>query len=105
MAEEAKGALAPLLGSPSVAEILARPVDNMTPAELLARASVRGLQQLYAIIDAPLDPDDVKQRRLIGDMAFAANKLFQRAASGERHDDVLRRLAELMEAEAAKDRT
>lgn len=71
----------------------------------LARSASVGLDQLEAIICEPLDPDDVKQRRLVGDMALAVNKLFFQAAAQAyqaRRDDDLARLIQLIAEESAK---
>ena len=79
--------------NPLLPEIMQKPVGELSAPEALARASLSGLQQLVRIIEQPLDlraePDDIvmphelKMQRLIGDMAFGANRLFARVAEGE----------------------
>ncbi len=76
-----------------------KPVEAMLPAELMGAAAVKGLRQLYAILDQPLDPDDLKQQRLIGDMALGVNKLLARHVEREGREDTIGRLLALIEAE------
>jgi hypothetical protein len=77
------------------------PVEELTGAQALGRASLAGLHQLIRIIEQPIDPDDLKQQRLIGDMALGANKLLQRHAQGERNHDLVAKLLAILEAEKA----
>ncbi len=53
-----------------------------SPGEQLGRAAISGLTKLEQIIALPLNEDDPKQMRLIGDMSLGVCKLFQRAAEG-----------------------
>ena len=102
---EMKGSIMP--------EIMEKPVAELTAPEALARASLSGLQQLVRIIEQPLDlraesgdivmPHELKMQRLVGDMAFGANRLFARVAEGElrgRQADALGKL--LAEIASAK---
>lgn len=73
-------------------------------ADLLSHAAHQGLQRLYEIVSTPLDWDDPKQVRLIGDMALGVSRLALRAAEGEfraRRDDALTRLLEEIQHERA----
>ena len=101
MAERAVAVLGPVIEATAV-EVVDKPVEAMNPAELLGATSLQGLRRLHEIVSEPLDPDDLKQRRLVGDMAVAVNKLFMRAAEGEfraRRDDALGRLLALIAAD------
>ena len=77
-------------------------MTTMPPAQVAAAASLKGLQQLYRIIDQPLDYQDMKQMRLVGDMALGVNRLFMKAAKEEREGDVLTTLLDIIKAEKAK---
>ncbi len=107
MVERAKAELVRAAGELEAAlpaEVITRPIESLSAPEALGRASLSGLHQLARLIEEPLDPDDVKQRRLIGDMALGVNRLFMRAAEGEfraRHDDVLGKLLKSIRAEKA----
>ena len=73
-------------------------------ADLLSHAAHQGLQRLYEIVSTPVDWDDLKQVRLIGDMALGVSRLALRAAEGEfraRRDDALTRLLEEIQRERA----
>jgi hypothetical protein len=65
-------------------DVMTRPIGELTPAEALARVSLKGLRRLDEIMTVPVtDQMDVREKRLIGDMAVAACKMFMRAAEGE----------------------
>jgi hypothetical protein len=81
------------------------PIEQLPAPQALGRAALGGLQQLIRIIEQPLDLDDLKQQRLVGDMSVAACKLFMRAAEGEfqaRKQGALEQL--LAEIRAAKEK-
>lgn len=106
MAEEAKvhlGAQVDELSAQLPATVMDRPHDLLMPAEALGRAAMSGLHRLIEIVETPLDKDDLKQMRLIGDMALGACKLFMRAAEGEfrqRNSDNLGKLLEMLRKES-----
>ena len=90
MAEQAKRELvarAVELEARLPADVMTRPVESLAPAEALGRAALSGIHQLIRIIEEPLqmglEPEALKQRRLIGDMSLGAGKLYMRAAEGE----------------------
>jgi hypothetical protein len=102
MAEEAKatiGAAIVELEAALPVDIMSGPIEGLPAAHALARVSLSGLYQLGRIVEQPLDMDNLKQQRLIGDMALGANKLFKSHAEGERNTDLIGRLLELLEAE------
>lgn len=102
MAEEAKGLLEPLVEEArgrGAGELAMKPLEEMTLPEVAGLASLEGVRQLYRIISQPLDFDDPKQMRLVGDMSLGINRLFLRAAESERQGDVLGRLLALIEAD------
>ena len=76
-----------------------------SPAAKLSRNALLGLDRLEEILRQPITPEmDVKQQRLIGDMAIASEKLLMQAAGQEfqmRRDDALGRVLELIAAERA----
>jgi len=80
------------------------PVGELTPAELLRETARLGLQRLREIVSQPINPGDLKQQRLVGDMSLAVCKLFMRAAEGEfrarRGDALTALLARLQAAQA-----
>ena len=83
-------------------DILQRPIESLSPAQALGRAALSGSYQLIRIIEQELDMNDLKQQRLIGDMAGTALRLVMRA--GERGDqgrtnDVLGELLKAIKAE------
>ena len=115
LAEEAKAVLEPLVigfeAMEAEGKVPAKAIAELTPAELLSQGTGRGLQQVIAIIGQPLTRDadgklcDLKQQRLIGDLALGMTRLFVRAAESEfraRHDDVLDKLLAMIEAEKVK---
>jgi hypothetical protein len=90
MAERAKRELvarAAELEAHLPADVMTQPVESLAPAEALGRAALSGIHQLIRIIEEPLamglEPEALKQRRLIGDMSLGAGKLYMRAAEGE----------------------
>ncbi len=117
MAERAKTQLEVALAEYGIAgpgehagslEVIAgpKPVTAMSAAEALGATSLKGLQRLYEIVCEPLNPEDLKQRRLVADVAIAANKLFMQAAEGQfrqRRDDAVVELLERLALERAKD--
>ena len=72
----------------------------------LAEVALKGLRRLEEIIDMPLDQDNPKQMRLVGDMALGVCKLFQRAAEGafkaQQGNTLVALLEALKEAQARK---
>jgi hypothetical protein len=78
------------------------PIEELTAPQALGRASLMGLYQLVRIVEMELDPENLKQMRLIGDMALGANKLLQRHAEGERSHDLIGKLLAAIEAEKAE---
>lgn len=102
MAEEAKAAVSTAiveLEELLPLDVRTLPIDQLTAPQALGRASLAGLHQLVRIVEQPLDFDDLKQVRLIGDMALGANKLLQRHAQGERNHDLIGKLLAALEAE------
>ena len=105
MTEQAKAVLvvaAKDLTEALPSDVLQRPIEELSPAQALGRAALSGSHQLIRIIEQPLDMNDLKQQRLIGDMAGTALRLFVRAAEGEfqaRRDDVLGQLLAAIKAE------
>jgi hypothetical protein len=77
-------------------------VEELTAAQALGRASLVGLHQLVRIVEMPFEPENLKQMRLIGDMALGVNKLLQRHAEGERSHDLIGKLLAAIEAEKAE---
>jgi hypothetical protein len=75
------------------------PIEELTAPQALGRASLMGLHQLVRIVEQPLDPENLKQMRLIGDMALGANKLLQKHAEGERNHDLIGKLLAAIAAE------
>ena len=101
MAEQAVAVLAPLIDELPAVD---KPVEQMSPAELLGMTSREGLLRLYELLRRPLDAEDLKAQRLVGDMALGVNRLLMRAAEGEfraRRDDALARVLEQIAAERA----
>lgn len=98
MVDEAKAVLAEQvveLEARVPAEIMALAVDELTAPQALDRAALSGARQLVAIIERPIDWDELKQVRLIGDMAAVAMRLSVRVSEGQfraRRDDALARL-------------
>src|SRR5262249_24873817 len=93
------------------ADIPARPIESLAPAEALGRAALAGLHQLIRLIEQPIAESDVKQQRLIGDLALGVNRLFVRAAGAEFRDrrndalqELLRDVAAAIDAEAEAQR-
>lgn len=87
----------------TAASVPALPAQG-SAADLLSHAAHQGLQRLYEIVSTPVDWDDLKQVRLIGDMALGVSRLALRAAEGEfraRRDDALTRLLEEIQRERA----
>ncbi len=82
-------------------DIMKVPVDQLTAPQALGRASLVGLHQLVRIVEQKIIKKDLKQQRLIGDMALGANKLLQRHAQGERNHDLIGKLLAALEAEKA----
>jgi len=78
------------------------PIDQLTAPQALGRASLVGLHQLVRIVEQPLDFENLKQLRLVGDMALGANKLLQRHAQGERNHDLIGKLLAAVAAEEAE---
>jgi len=102
VAEEAKatlGELVTVLEAALPADVCDLPIDDLTAPQALGRASLVGARQLVRIVELPLDPENLKQMRLIGDMALGANKLLARHAQGERNHDMIGRLLAAIEAE------
>ena len=94
MAEEAKAAIV-------VAQEQVRALAEVAPAgglvgKLSEVASV-GLDRLAEIVSMPLDQADVKQMRLIGDMALGACKLLQRASEASLQAQQQDRIGEILE--------
>jgi hypothetical protein len=86
MAEEAKRSLeveARALEARLPADVMTAPIEGLPAAAALGRAALSGIYQLIRIVEQPLDLADLKQQRLIGDMALGASKLLARAAEGE----------------------
>lgn len=71
---------------------LAETLPAGSAAAKLSRIALRGLDQLEEIIDQRLDMDDLKQQRLVGDMALGVNKLLVKAAHEERRVDMIGQL-------------
>lgn len=92
------GDLVVLAGSPALAGI-----EGLVPAEALGQVALLGLQRLYELVSKPIDDDmDLKEKRLIGDMALGANKLLMRAADTAfraKRDDALTKLLEQLASE------
>lgn len=82
-------------------DIMKVPIESLSGAQALGRVSLSGLYQLGRIVEQPLDLDNLKQQRLIGDMALGANKLLKSHAEGERNHDLIGRLLAALEAEKA----
>ncbi len=82
-------------------DIMKVPVEMLTAPQALGRASLVGLHQLVRIVEQKIIKKDLKQQRLIGDMALGANKLLQRHAQGERNHDLIGKLLAALEAEKA----
>jgi hypothetical protein len=66
-----------------VADAPPKPLEEMSAPELLRETARQGLLRLREIVSQPLDLQDLKQQRLVGDMAVATCRLFMRAAEGE----------------------
>lgn len=88
MAEDAKATLLPIIEE-------AKGLPDHWGSRLMERAA----EQLYAIIDQDLDPTNLKQQRLVGDMSLGSLRLLQKAATDERKDDAIGRLLAMLEAE------
>lgn len=107
MIDETKALIEPqLVGFEAPATVAGKSVP-----EAMADATLRGLEQVYRIIDQPLRVDeegllcDQKQQRLIVDATLGVARIFVRAAESEfraRHDDVLDKLLAMIEAEKVK---
>jgi len=80
-------------------DIMTVPIESLSAPQALGRVSLSGLYQLARIVEQPLDMDNLKQQRLIGDMALGANKLLKSHAEGERNHDLIGRLLAALEAE------
>jgi hypothetical protein len=105
MAEQAKEAIGSAMAELKDAlplDIMKVPLESLAPAQALGRIALNGLYQLARIVEQPLDMDNLKQQRLIGDMALGANKLLQRHAQGERQHDMIGKLIAAIEAEEAE---
>ncbi len=105
MAEEAKVTITHAIAELEAqfpADVRNLPVEELSAPQALGRASLMGLHQLVRIVEMELDPDNLKQLRLIGDMALGANKLLQQHAEGERNKDLIGKLLAAMEAEKAE---
>jgi hypothetical protein len=63
-------------------------------ARILGMAALEGAKRLYEIVCMPLDWGDLKQVRLIGDMALGTSRLVVKAAQQEQHDHTLQKLLE-----------
>lgn len=100
MAERAKEAIGVMLVEAEALRPVAKPVEAMTPAELMGETAYQGLRRLHEIVCWAPDPGDLKLSRLIGDMALGANNLLRRAAHEERRVDMIGQLL----AELAKSR-
>lgn len=86
------------------ADIMERPVESLPPAAALGRAALSGLRQLIRIIEQPLNLEDLKQQRLLGDMSLGAVKMLARTAEGEfraRRSDAIEKLLAQIAAENA----
>lgn len=105
MVERAKTALieqSAELRAAMPSDVMLRAVETLTPAEALGRSALSGLYQLIRIVEQPIDLADLKQQRLIADIALGTTKLFARAAEGEfraRRDDAVMQLIEKLAAE------
>lgn len=74
-----------------------KPVEAMTASELLSETAMLGLRRLREIVSLPLDRDDPKQMRLIGDMSLGSIKVFQRAAEASLQAKQQDRIGEILE--------
>jgi hypothetical protein len=102
MVEEAKATIGQAIEELTAAlpvDVRSLPIEELTGPQALGRASLLGLHQLCRIVEQPLDMDNLKQQRLIGDMALGANKLLKSHAEGERNHDLIGRLLAALEAE------
>lgn len=98
---------------PDRPDMTAREVAALPPAplpqgastgELLSLATTEGVKRLYEIVTRPIDWDELKQVRLIGDMSLGVSRLAMRAAEGEfraRRDDALTMLLEEIQRDRA----
>jgi hypothetical protein len=108
MAEQAKQALvveAREVEASLPADVMTRTVEELAPAEALGRAALSGARQLIRIVEQELNPADLKQCRLIGDMSVAALKLRVRVAEGslqERRTDAILQTLEMIAKERMK---
>lgn len=98
MVDEAKVALAGQIVELQAivpAEVMTKAVDELSAPEALDRAALSGARQLVQIVEREIDWDELKQVRLIGDMAAVAMRLSVRVSEGQfraRRDDALARL-------------
>lgn len=81
----------------AIGDAMTRPIDDLTPPEALGRATLSGIRRLIEIVEQPVDLSDLKQQRLIGDMALGAAKLYMRAAEAEFRGRQQGELVELLE--------
>lgn len=77
------------------------PIEELTAPQALGRASLSGLYQLIRIIEQPIDPENLKHMRIIGDMALGANRLLQKHGTDARKLNLIDKLIDAMEAEKA----
>lgn len=82
-------------------DIMKVPIESLSAPQALGRVSLSGLYQLGRIVEQKIRTKDLKQQRLIGDMALGANKLLKSHADGERNTDLIGRLLQLLEEEKA----
>ncbi len=104
MAEQAKTVLTTAIVELEAAlppNILSIPVEELTGPQALGRASLSGSRQLVRIIEQQLDMENLKQQRLVGDMAGVALRQLERHAQGERTHDLIGKLLAALEAEKA----
>lgn len=104
MAEEAKAGLGTMVAELEAmlpADLETRDIDTLTAPEALGLASLLGSRQLVRIVSQPLAMDNLKQQRLIGDMAHGSIKLMKAHAEGQRNHDLIGRLLQAIEAERA----
>jgi hypothetical protein len=82
MAEEAAETLETIVaeGEARTAELALTREDQMTAPQLLDLGGLESARQLLRIVSQPLDFDNLRQLRLIGDMALGTLKLNVRVA-------------------------
>lgn len=68
----------------------------------LTEAARAGVRQLHAIITQPLDMENLKQQRLVGDMALAAMRLLARVQEAQFRHQHQDRVMEVLERIAAE---